>query len=177
MLNIIDHSGMKVGDEHVATTSVPPGKVAYVWLKALDRGGVEHLAAALADNLVGHLFVCDDRVCLLSGRALSPITVLSLRELIDRVFVTPKLVDRGGGSYDVVYDRISDLTSQELKDILLKLPLRCPQGVSRPRVLPEQMKREIVDRIRMGEAQEAVSSAYNIPVAAIHAVMTEAAAA
>jgi hypothetical protein len=174
MLNIVDINGVKLTDDGF-TTSVPAGKSTYVWCRNLGRAAVEHLAAALAEKLVGSLFTCDERPCLLSGGTLSPLTIISLRELIDQHFVTPRLVARDDDQYDVVYSTISELSRQDLLDVLQALTLRAPAGISKPRVVSENLMRDIVARVRSGEPKAEVAAAYRLNIATVDSAIAAAA--
>jgi hypothetical protein len=75
----------------------------------------------------------------------------------------------------VAYGPISELTRQDLIDTLQALLLRCPQGISRPRVIPEQLRHDIVARVRTGESKEAVAAAYKLNTVTVNSVLAAAA--
>jgi hypothetical protein len=68
-----------------------------------------------------------------------------------------------------------DLSRQQVTDLISMIIPRCAKGPARSRDLSESERQQVIDRVRMGEAQVVVAKAYAISLEDIRGIMAAAA--
>jgi hypothetical protein len=138
---------------------------------------VRRLSEKIADKLVLELFNCGDRLHWLDDAGkLTPVSTRLLADLLTRHhFTNIRLATRDDGSHFVESHPLT-LGQQDLIDVMTALVQRVAKGPSKARLLSEQQKRHIQDRVKQGEPREAVAEAYGVDLTTVKAVMTAAAA-
>jgi hypothetical protein len=138
---------------------------------------IQRCADAIASKLVTSLFNCDDRLHWLDDAGkLTPVSTRLLADLVDRHLVSVRLAARDDGSQHVVEYRPLALGQQDLVDVLNSLVKLVAIGPSKPRLLSEQQRGHIRDRLKQGEPKEMVAEAYGVDLATVRAIMVAAAA-
>ena len=154
--------------------STPDNRTIHVFNGGMQA--IKRLADAIASKLVTSLFNCDDRLHWLDDAGkLTPVSTRLLADLIGRHFTSVRLAARDNSSQHVEYRPLA-LGQQDLVDVMNSLVKLVAIGPSKPRLLSEQQRGHIRDRLKQGEPKEMVAEAYGVDLATVRAIMVAAAA-
>jgi hypothetical protein len=136
------------------------------------RNDIEALAAVVAEQLIGKLYHCDGRLCLLEEGKIVVVSRNMLQSLVALHVASPRLVPNGE-RYECAYEPLI-VRSQDLVDLYEKLVQLAAAGVSRPRQISERERGYIQQRLAQGESPESIGRAYDLPSETVKSMRTAA---